>query len=164
MASTPVAIKRSQIKHFLNTGTVETPEWSVIGKGITTGAIEYNPSTVEETYIDEDSGTTMIEGYKPTMPIEGTGMAGDPAFDYLDNLRIERAVLGGAQGEVVNVWLYKTEVTGSWPAERQAVNISWANFGGEGGKKASFSATLNYVGDPVPGTFNPTTKTFTPTP
>src|SRR4051794_5435222 len=116
MATPPVAIKRSQIKSFLNTGVVETPVWSVIGKGITTGAIEYNPATVEETYIDEDSGTTMIEGYKPTMPIEGTGMAGDPAFDYLDNLRVTRAVLGSAQGEVVNVWLYKTETSGAYPA------------------------------------------------
>jgi hypothetical protein len=157
-------IKRSDVKHFLNTGTTETPVWSLIGEGVTTGAIEYNPQTVEEIYIHQDSGTTLIESYKPTMPVEATAVAGDAAFDYIDGLRQTRAVLDEAKGEVVNVWLYETETTGTWPAEKQAVNISIESFGGDGGKSAKVNYTLNYVGDPVIGTFNPTTKTFVATP
>jgi hypothetical protein len=157
-------VKRSQFKTFLNTGTTETPVWSLIGDGVTTGAIEYNPTTTEEVYIHQDSGTTEIESYKPTMPVEATAKAGDAAFDYVDGLRQSRAVLGAAKGEVVNVWLYETETTGTWPAEKQAVNISIESFGGDGGSSAKLNYTLNYVGDATAGTFNPTTLAFVATP
>ena len=158
-----VTVKRSQFKTFLNTGSIATPVWSLVGDGITTGAINYNPQTSEETYIHEDSGVTEIESYKPTMPVEATAKVGDVVFDYVDGKRRSRAVLGSAQTEVVNVWLYVAPVTGTYPAERQTVNISIDDFGGDGGQAAKINYTLNYVGDPRLGTFNPTTLAFVPT-
>ena len=157
-----VSVKRSQFKTFLNTGTSETPVWSLVGDGITTGTINYNPQTSEEVYIHQDSGTTMIDSYKPVLPIEATAKAGDAAFDFVDNLRQTRAVLGAAQGEVVNVWLYETAVAGAYPAERQQVNIQIDSFGGDGGASAKINYTLNFMGDPVQGKFDPTTSAFTP--
>lgn len=157
-------VKRSDIKHFLNTGTTETPVWSLVGDGVTTAAIQYNPQTTEETYIHQVTGTTMVESYKPTMPVEATAVKGDAAFDYVDNLRKTRAVLDEAKGEVVNVWLYETPTGSAYPAERQAVNISIEEFGGDGGQSGKISYTLNYVGDPVLGTFNPETLAFVATP
>lgn len=154
-------VKRSQFKSFLNTGTVAVPVWSLLGEGITTGAINYNPQTVEEVYIHQDSGVTEVESYKPTMPIEASCVAGDPAFDFIDNLRQSRAVLTAAHAEVVNVWLYETEVTGAWPAEKQSVGIQIDDFGGDGGTTTKVNFTINYLGDPVQGTFNPTTLVFT---
>lgn len=155
-------VRRSQFKTFLNTGTAEAPTWSLIGDGVTTASINYNPQTSEEVYIHEDSGTTQIESYKPTMPLEATAKKGDPAFDYVDNLRKTRAVLSAAEGEVVNVWLYETPTDGEYPAERQKVSIQIDEFGGDGGSAAKISYTLNFMGDPIIGTFNPSTLTFTP--
>lgn len=157
-------VKRSEFRTFLNTGTTATPVWSLLGDGITSAAINYNPQTTEEVYIHQDSGTTEIESYRPTMPVEAKAVSGDDAFDYIDNLRKSRAVLDDAKSEIVNVWLYEAPVSGAYPAERQPVSVQIDDFGGEGGQTAVINFTINYLGDPTPGTFNPTTGTFTATP
>lgn len=155
-------IKRSQVKTFLNTGTTLVPVWSLIGDGVTTGKINYNPQTVEEVYIHQDSGNTEVESYKPTMPVEATAVKGDAAFDFVDDIRKNRSVLSDAHAEIVNVWLYETAVGGAYPAEKQDVSIQIDDFGGDGGASAKINYTLNYLGDPVAGTFAPDTGTFTP--
>ena len=157
-------VKRSEFRTFLNTGTTATPVWSLLGDGITSAAINYNPQTTEEVYIHQDSGTTEIESYRPTMPVEAKAVSGDDAFDYIDNLRKSRAVLDDAKSEIVNVWLYEAAVSGAYPAERQPVSVQIDDFGGEGGQTVVINFTINYLGDPTPGTFNPTTGTFTATP
>jgi hypothetical protein len=153
-------VKRSEFKTFLNTGTLVTPVWSLIGDGVTAGSIAYNPQTAEEVYIHQDSGSTQIESYKPTMAIEATAKNGDAAFEFIDNLRKTRAVLSSAETEIVNVWLYETPTTGAYPAEKQSVAIQIDEFGGEGGQSAKINYTINFLGDPVVGTFNPTTSAF----
>jgi hypothetical protein len=65
-------VKRSLFKTFINTGTSEIPDYVLLGPGVTTGEISYNPQTIEETYIHQDSGTTEIESYRPTMAIEAS--------------------------------------------------------------------------------------------
>jgi hypothetical protein len=157
-------VKRSAFKTFLNTGTTETPVWSLVGEGITTGTINYNPETSSETYIHQDSGVTMIDSYKPTMPIEATCKAGDTVFDFVDGKRQARAVLAAAQVEIVNVWLYEAEAGGAYPAERQAANLQIDSFGGDGGASAKISYTINFEGDPTIGTFNPSTLAFVANP
>ncbi|HZW02875.1 MAG TPA: hypothetical protein VFF68_03040 [Anaerolineaceae bacterium] len=159
MALVPTTVKRSQVKTFLNIGTAETPSWKLIGDGVTTAAVEMNPEVTEEQYIHQDSPSKFLEAYSPTMPIEAVAKAGDAVFDYIENLYFTRAILDEAKGEIVHVYLHKTETTGSWPAEKQPVVISVENYGGE--KKLSINYTLNYDGDPVTGSFNPTTATFT---
>lgn len=153
-------VKRSEFRTFLNTGTTVTPIWSLIGAGVTTGAINYNPQTVEEVYIHQDSGTTEIQSYKPSMPVEATAIKGDAAYDFVDTIRKSRKILTNAHAEVVNVWLYEAAVAGAYPAERQSVSIQIDDFGGDGGQAAKINYTINYLGDPVLGTFNPTTLAF----
>jgi len=157
-------VKRSEFKTFLNTGTSQSPVWSLIGEGVTSGAINYNPETEEEIYIHEDSGTTEITSYKPTMPVEAKAVAGDAAFDFVDNLRVTRAVLADAYAEIVNVWLYEGAVAGEYPAEKQNVSIQIEDFGGEGGATAVINYTINFRGDPTVGTFDPVAGAFTANP
>lgn len=156
-------VKRSNFATFLNVGTIAVPDYVLIGDGITAAQIEYNPQTLEETYIHQDSGSTEVESYRPTLPIEATAKSGDEAFDFIDALRKSRAVLDAAKTTIVNVWLYETETAGSWPAEEQEVSIQVDSFGGDGGSSAKISYTINFIGDPVDGDFNMTTFAFTPT-
>lgn len=155
------AIKRKLLAHFLNVGTADSPDYELIGKGVTSATIAYNPQTSDETYINEDTGTTDVESYKPNMPVPMTAYAGEPVFDFVDNLRKTRAVMDDARAELVNVYLYETAETGAYPAEKNVVSVQIDDFGGDGGARASINFTLNYCGDPVQGTFNPETKTFT---
>lgn len=155
-------IKRSQVKTFLQTATTPSVVLSLIGDGVTTGTINYNPEVTTETYIHEDNGTTSIERYAPTLPVEATAINGDAVFEYIDNLRKTRATLDSAETYIVNVWLYETPAsTDQYPAEKQAVSIQIDSFGGDGGVSAKINYTINFIGDPVAGSYDVSDGTFT---
>ncbi len=155
-------IKRSEVATFMDTTPDSTPTYSRIGDGVTTGLINYNPQVSTETYIDEDSATITVEGYAPTMPIEAVAKASDAVFEFVDGLRKARAILSDAETTIVNVWMYESGGPTAYPAEQQAVSIQIDTFGGDGGQAAKISYTVNFIGDPVAGTFNASNSTFTP--
>ncbi|WP_312060436.1 phage tail tube protein [Anaerotignum sp.] len=154
-------IKRSKFATFLKTGSGSGGSWSLVGEGVTGMTVSYNPQTSDETYIHQDSGTTDVESYKPTSSVPMTAVQGDPVFDFVDGLRKKRAVLDEARSEVCLVYLYETATGGAYPAEKNTCSIQIDDFGGEGGGSNVINFTINFVGDPVPGTFNPSTKLFT---
>lgn len=155
-------VKRSEVMTFMNTTPLAAATYKLIGDGVTTGAIEYNPKTEEVTYIHEDSATISIESYAPTLPVEAIAVAGDEVFEFIDGLRVARAVLDAAETDIVNVWAYETGGPTAYPAEKQNVSIQIDEFGGDGGSSVKINYTINFVGDPVAGTFNANTSTFTP--
>jgi hypothetical protein len=159
---TAVKIKRSQVQTFLNTTPQSTATYSLIGDGITAGAIAMNPKVTEETYIHLDSASISVDSYAPKLPVEGSAKVGDPAFDYIDGLRRARSVLADCETDIVNVWMYKSGGPTAYPAEKQPVAISVEEFGGEGGVATKIKYTINFVGAAVLGTFNASTKAFTP--
>jgi hypothetical protein len=165
-------VKRSQVQTFLNvipaspcvlksptTGT----DYALIGDGVVTGDIDYNPKNTEETYVAEDSATITVDSYAPTMKVEQTAMDGDAVFEFIDQLRLDRAILGEAETDIVNVWMYENGGTAAYPAENQKVSIAVDDIGNEGGVPIKLNYTINFVGTPVPGTFNSGTKVFTKT-
>lgn len=153
-------VKRSLIRTFVNTGTTLAPTWSLLGAGVTTGKITYNPKTSEETYITDDTASIAVESYAPTMAVEMTAKSEDAVFAWLDTLRKARGTLSTAETEVVNVWLYKTPAGGYYYAEKQSVSIQVDDFGGDGGTAAKVNFTINFVGDPTLGVFDPTNLVF----
>lgn len=164
MAGTTV--KRSEFATYVNISSGSVASYALLGDGITAASINYNPQTNEEIYIHETSGTTQVESYKPTMPIDATMKINDDVQDFIDTMRQARAVLGDAETDIVNVWLYETP-TGSgsaaqYPAEQQDVSVQFESFGGDAGTGAKTNFTFNFLGDPVIGKFNPTSKEFTP--
>jgi hypothetical protein len=154
-------VKRSQVKTFLNTTPLSTATYVLIGDGVKSGKIAYNPKITDETYISNDSATISVDSYAPKMAVAAKAKVGDAAFTFLDGLRIARAVLASAETDVVNVWLYKTGGPTAYPAEKQTVSIAIDDFGGDGGAPVEISYTINYAGDPAAGTFNSGTSVFT---
>jgi len=162
MAAVTGKIKRSLVKTYIDTsGPLASETYFLLGEGIVEGKIQYNPKTNEETYISEDSANISVESYAPTMPVEMTAIGGDEAFEYIDSLRKARAVLGDAETTVVNVWAYETGGPTAFPAEQQAVSIQIDDFGGPGGEAIKGNFTINYIDDPIVGTWNDSTKVFT---
>ncbi len=153
-------IKRSLIAAFLNTGTSAIPTWSLIGDGVTEQTIAYNPQTSDETYINQDSGSTDVESYKPNIPTPMTAIKGDEVFEFVDEIRKKRKVLADARTEICIVYLYEAPIGGAYEAEKNICSVQIDDFGGPGGESAKLNFTLNLIGDPVLGTFDPSTKEF----
>ncbi len=154
-------VKRSEFATFLNTGTTASPTWSLMGNGITSQVVNYNPQTSEEVYIHEDAGTVDVTSYKPAIETPQTAYAGDAVFDYIDEIRRSRKTGTSARSEIVLVYLYDDAVGGEYPAEHCACSVQIDDFGGEGGGSLEINYTINMVGDPVMGKFDPATKSFT---
>lgn len=157
---TTAKVKRSQFATYMDI-VPDTEDYALVGVGVVSGEIAYNPNIVTETYIHEDSGNAEVEGYSPAMPVEATAVNGDEIFEFIDALRKARAILDDAHTTIVNVWLYETPTGTVYPAEQQPVTISIDTFGGEGGAATKINYTISYRGDPVVGTFDISTNAFT---
>jgi hypothetical protein len=157
-------IKRSQVATYVNATGVATSSgtvYSLLGVGVPSATPNMNPKTTEETYVHEDTATISVDSYAPTMPVEMTAYTEDAVFTWLDDIRINRKVLADAESSIVEVRLYATSASGAYPATKQDVSVQIDNgLGGDGGSPAKVNFTFNYMGDPVQGSFNPTTKVF----
>jgi hypothetical protein len=158
-------IKRSQFRTFINTGTALVSNYKLMGDGVTDASIDYNPSLTTEQYITEDSSTTSLDSYAPSMPIDATAKLGDEVFAYVDAMRKDRAIQAAANTDIINVWLYEIALDlydTIFPAEQQNVTIAINNFGGAANVGNKINYTLHYQGDPVVGTFDIVSRVFTP--
>lgn len=159
-----MAEKRSSFFLFINTTPKEeTSAYALVGEGVTELSIAYNPQTTTEQYIHQDTATTEITGYQPNAPVTAQVVKGDPAFEFANSLRRSLPVLSDAYTDVVLVDLYETATAGAYPAQKQTVSIQIDSYGGPASDPLSIGYTINWRGDGVQGTFDPSTKTFTPT-
>ena len=154
-------VKRSQVRTFIDVDP-DYQDWALVGDGVTSAEIAYNPEISSEVYIHQDSASSEIEAYAPTMAIEAIAIKGDEVFDFVDALRKTRATLDAAHTQICNVWLYDEVYgeTGVYRAEVQDVAISIDTFGGEGGQSNKINYTIHYCGDPVLGDFDLEYLTF----
>lgn len=160
---TSVSVPREKIAHFLNTTPDAAATYALIGDGVTSLDVSMNPKTVEEQYIHESVGVTEIVGYQPNATVEASAKFGDSVFDFVDGLRNDQAIGEDAKTDIVEVFLYKTEVTGTWPALKWNVSIQVdSGPGGAAGELAKLNYTINFNSSPTKGMFNPSTKAFTP--
>lgn len=164
-------IKRSAIAHFLDTSKAADyadATWERIGKYVDSASTEYNPQTETEQDIISESATTELTGYQPTMPISQKCAKGDEVYEFVNGLRRKRSTMSDAHTWLLNVDLYDktgSEASATYAAEVQEVSVQVDTYGGDGGEAPVLEYTLNYVGDPIPGTVSITsgTPTFTKT-
>ena len=145
-------IKRSLFATFINTAPGgKAPTWARMGKGITSQNISYNPNVTTEQYIDEDSATSSVDSYAPSLDGTQTCYKGEPVFEYIDGLRQSRAVGSALETEVLFVYLY-TGAEGAFKAEKNKCVIQLGEYGGDGGGNVTMTYTIGLNGDPVVGT------------
>ena len=156
-------IKRSAMAMFIDAaaGGAGTPEWSLVGKGVSDMSIAYNPQTRTEQDITEDTAQTDVTGYQPNAPVTQTAKKGDAVYDFVNELRRKRAVFEDCETDALVVDLYDGEAESGYKAEKQRVSIQVDSYGGAGADPLSIGYTINFKGDPVSGTFKPDTQTFT---
>lgn len=154
-------VKRSEFALFIDTTPASSPTWSRVGDGVTTGTVNYNPEVTTETYIHQDSATTILERYAPTFPLEAQCKNGDAVFEFVDNLRRTRAVGSAAETDALMVYLYEAPVsTDQYPAELQPVSIQIDSFGGDGGVTNRINFTVNFRGPSTTGLYDVSANSF----
>ncbi len=155
-------VKRSEFALFLDTTPAATnPTWSRVGSGFTTGTLNYNPEVTTETYIHEDTATTTLERYAPSMSLEGQCINTDAIFEFIDNLRKTRAVGTAAETDALLVYFYETPTSSDkYPAELQPVTIQIDTFGGDGGVTNRINFTISFRGAATTGLYDVSAGTF----
>lgn len=155
-------IKRHQYADYLNVGTGETPEYVLMGAGFTTLDEEPGAQSESVKYVNEASASSSVVGYETTFPFEAEQIMEEKAIDALYMVGRNHYIGSDAEFEYVRVELWNKSATaeGGFEARRFIVSAEISSLSGE--NKMTMSGNLNAVGDPVLGTFNTSTKTFTP--
>lgn len=156
-------VKRSEFALFLDTTPAATnPTWKRVGTGVSDASLEYNPETTKETYINQNTPTSTIERYDPSMEIDSQCVNTDDIFEYVDGLRKARSIGTSAETDALLVYLYETPTsTDKYPAELQPVTIQINKFGGPGGETNRIGFTILARGDPTTGKYDVSANSFT---
>lgn len=155
-------IKRHQYADYLNVGTGETPEYVLMGAGFTTLDEEPGAQSESVKYVNEASASSSVVGYETTFPFEAEQIMEEKAIDALYTVGRNHYIGADAEFEYVRVELWNKSAASEagFEARRFIVSAEISSLSGE--NKMTMSGNLNAVGDPVLGTFNTSTKTFTP--
>ncbi len=164
----PEIIKRSMLAEYINVTPGEvTADYERIGFGVEGKSTEYSPEIDERQFIDEDSPNSSVKRYNQSSEFDIIAAKDSPVFEYLDTLRVTRAIYADAETDVVEVRLYEptSETAGntSYAATKTLVAGSINSIGDAAEDPLTLSATLSGKGDPVQGTFDFATSAFTAT-
>lgn len=158
-------INRDEWAEFLNTKPSETsPNWALIGVGITDKSTDYNVEKTEEKWIIHRNKNVTIDSYGLTSGVEQTCYKGDEVFEFIDDIRYRLKTGSKAETTLLEVDKYSVtdkETTPKYRARLWNVAIEISSHGGD---TAKISYTINYTGDPTFGTvtFSNGKPTFTP--
>jgi len=156
-------ITRNLIADYLNTGTAETPVYSLMGTGFNTLNENPNAQTEEKTYVCDSSSTSTVKSYKTQFPFDTDFIKDELAIDALVAVGRNHLTGSAAEKEYIRVDLYDETVADSkiYKARKFKVSVEVSSISGAGGETITVTGNLNAVGDPVQGTFDVATKTFT---
>lgn len=148
-------IKRSALAHFLDTTFGgDTPVYNRIRKS-TSGATSLNPQVTTEQYIDEDSATSSIDGYQPSIDFPMVAYKGDPVFEALFPLYKARSIGAACDSTYIEVYIFNQTGTGqsaAYGAQKNNCTVEITSFGGDAGSPVSLEYTIHLNGDPIQGT------------
>lgn len=156
----PNVIKRHQYADYLNVGKPDVPDWVLMGVGFTTLDEEPNAQTDTVKYVCDKASSTSVTGYDTTFPFEAEQIKEEKAINDIYKIARNHALGSDAERDYLRVELWNPgEAENTFEARKFRVAVAVSEISGE--NKMSMSGNLNAVGDPVFGTFNTTTKTFT---
>ena len=155
--------QRHEFADYLNCGDSTTPDWQLMGTGFTSLNESPNAQTNTKKYVNEKSSTTSITQYQTEFPYNADLIASEVAIITLYNIARDHKTGSDAVLEYIRVELWDPATEGStseFKARKFSVANSVSDIDGE--DDIQISGTLHAQGDPVDGTFNVSTKTFTP--
>lgn len=147
MPDTYTKIKRSQIATFIDTTPNSTATYKILGVGISSYGISYNPQTEQTQWIIHDNASTTITGNQKSGDVEQRMYKGDPCFEFVNGLRDK--IGGELETTAIDVDMWDAN-NSTYKAKKQNVTIAVTGYGGD--TNATINYTLYYNGDPIEGT------------
>ena len=147
--------------HYFDVGTNEQSDIE-LGGVITEMTESSNPTETEKQYIHQKSKITKTTGYSNEFPITMDMVKGDKVFENFYKKFYERKTGNDLNIDhyIVNLWENETEAN-TYKARKITQTVSITECNGAAGEQKQITGSLK-GGDFVYGTFNTSTKTFTP--
>lgn len=157
-------MKRHLLRHFVDIAmdtTYAASDFHLLGEGIESMSEEFNAESDTTQWINQESGTTDLKGYTPSIEVERQNVdQEDEELTAWFNKIIDELPTGkAAYTSYVRVRL--TGAGPSYPAILQPCVAQAGSTGGDAGGNVTDSITLGGRGDRIAGTFNVSTGTFT---
>ena len=157
---------RYMIADYLSTSDVgsESPVFALMNAGFT--ALDENPSAKIETtpYVGDRSASGTITGYETTFPFDTHFISDEGAIKKIYDIARNQRTGEDAECDYVRVDLYEGDESGtSFPARKFRVAVEVTGITGAGTEIVKVAGNLHQVGNFQNGTFDTTTKSFTPT-
>lgn len=146
-----VKAKRKLLKHFVNVGTADAPEWELLGKGVEESAIELNPETKETTDI-LGINEVSVEGWKPTQSFDPFTVRGGSKLAFkLHEIWMNNTPELLSQFEMLTVYSYVGNTPEGYDADLQKnCTINIKSIGGSA--YVDMPIDVNYSNDKQRGT------------
>ena len=133
-------VKRSQFLTFLDTSATSTPNWKVLGIGITDYGIDYNPQVDTEKWIIEDNARNDHTSNEKQSSVTQKIYKGDPCFEFVEKARDQL----NYKSQVLDVDRWNG-TNNTYPAKLSNVIITINTWMGE---EATIEYDMYYDGDP----------------
>jgi hypothetical protein len=155
--------QRRQQANYLDIGTDETSDIQFLGTGFTELNESPGAQTSSKRYIDQASVTARITGYEPEHSFNTDIIQSEAAIKHICDVAKYRKIGADAEADYFIVDLDEP-ATGdnTFKARLERVAIEVSSFGDDDGSMTA-EGSFRAIGDVTPGTFNTSTKTFTPT-
>lgn len=132
--------------------------------GVTKFDESSNPTEKSKQYVGEKSKTNTVTGYDNQFSIESDLIKNEKVIQYLYAIFRDRKVRKYAQQNlyIVELWNPVKEQENTYKARKLLTTAVISGKTSAPGETITFNGALKGVGDFVDGTFNTSTKTFTP--
>ena len=106
-------VNRSQRRHYMNTGTSQSPVWTLIGEGFTEFAESKHAVSYQRRYIHERMKRTDVTGYAPVVEYAFEVYTGNAVIARLRDIADRELVGTSARVEICTADLFdETDVSG----------------------------------------------------
>lgn len=155
----PNPVMRNQIADYLKVGD----KFELMGVGFETLDENPNAQSVQKIYVNQATATNFINSYQTEFPYSADMIASEKALMSLYKCGRDHLTGTAAMFEYVRVELFSPVKSqpNVFEARKFIVSNEVSGNTGKGGDPMSLAGTLKSVGDPVLGTFDTTSGTFT---
>lgn len=154
--------KRLKVADYLNVGKNGVDEYVFMGLGFTELNESPSAQTSSKRYINDKSATTSITGYETEFGYETDQIRDEKAIDFICDIGELQKTGDDAETDYIKVDLDKPGTTeNTYRARKFRVAVEVSDLEAKDGEMSAKGKFLG-VGDLVLGTFDTTTKKFTP--